>query len=251
MSSLPEEIAYKPSFPIADGTSQNENSEDSALPKKPAFSFIKETQDGFKLDGEVEPQYKEEVKSLPEKSIPIDPTPQNLLEDSHNILEQLRSSLEVSPAQAKVLIGEESSKYDRVIIELQAEQQSFLVGKGKLEQERHNRAKEKESLGKLLADLIREEKYAEADVLQQKLGAVAECVGKAEKELEIVVAKLNSNERSKTECYKDKEKLLESVSEMLNTWTVTCIEDVRARRGVSWRGTRLRRLRRWRRKLSE
>eukprot|EP00826_Nyctotherus_ovalis_P062095 TRINITY_DN8926_c0_g1_i10.p1 TRINITY_DN8926_c0_g1~~TRINITY_DN8926_c0_g1_i10.p1 ORF type:complete len:255 (-),score=55.16 TRINITY_DN8926_c0_g1_i10:125-889(-) len=224
MSNLSEETAYKPSFPIADGISQNESNEDYAMSKKPAFSFIKETQDGFKPDGEIESQYKEEVKSLPEKSLPIDPAPQNLLEDSHNILDQLKSFLELNPAQTKSLISEESSKYDRVVIELQVEQQSFLVEKEKLEQERHNRIKEKESLGKLLADLIREEKYVEADILQQKLSAVTENVNRTEKKLEIIFAKLNSNERSKTECYKDKEKLLGSVSEILNDWTVICLK---------------------------
>lgn len=177
------------------------------------FENSKGIQEGYKVDEEI---VREEVKGVTDHL----GSQKNLLEESQTVLDQLKSLLEMTPTEIKKLIDEEGSKHDKMIVKLQMEQQGLLEEKERIEQERYNRLKEKESLGKLLADLIKEDKYTEADILQQKLSAVSNNITNITKSLSQVLIKLNFNEQSKTECYKNKEKLLESFNEVLNSWTV-------------------------------
>jgi len=210
---ITEEHTSKDLLSITETTTQNENTEGL---NKPVFGSFKESQEEVKVE-------KEEIKEFVEKKV----DPKNLLEESQSVVEQLKSLLEVSQTSVKSsflnikkLVDEESAKYDKMIVKLQLEQRSLLEEKEKIELERYNRQKEKESLGKLLADLIKEEKYAEADILQQKLSNVGENVVKTNDQLAKVLAQLNFNERTKTESYKDKHQLLSSLNELLKTWIV-------------------------------
>eukprot|EP01022_Parablepharisma_sp_SALTPOND_P019852 TRINITY_DN345_c0_g1_i1.p1 TRINITY_DN345_c0_g1~~TRINITY_DN345_c0_g1_i1.p1 ORF type:complete len:743 (+),score=146.71 TRINITY_DN345_c0_g1_i1:5311-7539(+) len=207
---LPD-IVQKEQVP-APATLSKENSEEGVMVPEPVYLPPEEPQP--------EPEAEEEHKEVSSKKGSENTLPQALVEHTQNVLDQVRSLLGTFPLDAKVLFYNEIAKYDQMVVALQLEQQTLLVQKEDIEVELRNRVMETESLGKLLADAIKEDRYSEAEILQQRLNAVSETVNQINQEFEKLTERLSSNENRKIDLYKDKEKLVSSFNEILQTWMV-------------------------------
>ena len=167
-----------------------------------------------------ESQPEEENKETLSMKSRTNSLPQDLIEHTQNMLDQVKSLLGTFPSDAKSLFYNEVSKYGQMLFALQLEQQKLLMQKEEISLEQHNRVMETESLGKLLSDLIKDDKYSEAEILQQRLNMVSQTVENINSSLLKVTEMLSSNERRKIELYKDKEKLFSSFNEILLKWIV-------------------------------
>lgn len=209
---IPQELSQDITHHSTKEINQNENQEEFVSLNNPAFTISNEVA--------TEPQYITN-QAIQSAQVEIKQTIQEPIVDPiQKILNQVQLLLETHPKETKEIIDKEIYKYNKTLIELQLKEQSFIVSKGEIELERDNRIKEKESLGNLLADLTREEKYTEAEILQQKLDVVSKNVENISHEFENIVSQINIIEQTKTDVYKDIGKLITSFNEMLNSLAV-------------------------------
>ena len=99
-----------------------------------------------------------------------------VVEPSVQLRTRLEQQLRAEPAKAQAIIDKEAATFGRKLIALQIEQQTLLVKRRDMQQELERQKLEIEHTNKQLAEVIRQEKYTEADMLQQRITKLSEIV---------------------------------------------------------------------------
>ncbi len=183
----------------------------------------------------VEPETKPEIEGEKQQESQFSPPKER------SVIEEIRECMSAAPSTAKEILSKELGKFDRTVLSLQIEQQTILEKKSVAEAELSNRRLENESLSKLLADQIKDEKYSEAELLQQRLNALSANIKKQTEDLAKLRDSLDANEQRKLSISGEKAKLLSEFNALYQGWIVShsagANQNDRTKRRKSWRST--------------
>ena len=138
-----------------------------------------------------------------------------------DVKERIAEKLKDDPIKAKEVMDKELGDLDQRLITLQIKQHELLSKREGTKKELENIRIESESLFTSLGTAIKEEKYADADSLQQKINTLSECAKKTREAMQELEQNINLSELRKIEVRGVKADLLESARNLFQTWIVS------------------------------